>query len=182
MNEQGRAQPGWYPDPSGPPGQQRWWDGTRWTEHLRPPPGAGAPPGAAPSYPPPGAAAPTPPRSGTTNTLIVVLIVLGVLAVLGIGGCVACAALIGEGAEDIGREIERELEREFEEHAITRAEFDSVERGARRATVERLLGRPAETTEIAGETCLHYNREGGSLGDQYELCFAGGRLVSKGSQ
>lgn len=25
----------WYPDPQGPPGQQRWWDGTAWTEHTR---------------------------------------------------------------------------------------------------------------------------------------------------
>ena len=25
---------GWYPDPSGPPGLQRWWDGVRWTEHT----------------------------------------------------------------------------------------------------------------------------------------------------
>ncbi|WP_051016042.1 DUF2510 domain-containing protein [Cellulomonas massiliensis] len=37
--------PGWYPDPQGAP-QARWWDGTRWTEHV----------GAAPAYP--GAAAP----------------------------------------------------------------------------------------------------------------------------
>jgi hypothetical protein len=175
VNEQGRAQPGWYPDPSGPPGQQRWWDGTRWTEHLQPAQGA-APPGPAPGAP--GAA---PPRSGSSNTLVVVLIVLGVLAVLGIGGCVACAALVGEGAEDIGREFERELEREFNENAITQAEFDSVERGSRRETVQRRLGPPAETTEIAGETCLYYNRQGGELGDQFELCFAGGRLVSKSS-
>jgi hypothetical protein len=27
--------PGWYPD-TGNPGQQRWWDGTRWTEHTHP--------------------------------------------------------------------------------------------------------------------------------------------------
>lgn len=26
---------GWYPDPQGPPGQQRWWDGSLWTEHVR---------------------------------------------------------------------------------------------------------------------------------------------------
>jgi hypothetical protein len=25
--------PGWYPDPAGS-AQQRYWDGTRWTEHL----------------------------------------------------------------------------------------------------------------------------------------------------
>jgi uncharacterized RDD family membrane protein YckC len=29
--------PGWYPDPSGQPAQ-RWWDGTRWTEHVGTPP------------------------------------------------------------------------------------------------------------------------------------------------
>lgn len=26
---------GWYPDPAGQPGTQRWWDGARWTEHLQ---------------------------------------------------------------------------------------------------------------------------------------------------
>jgi uncharacterized RDD family membrane protein YckC len=29
--------PGWYPDPSGQ-SAQRWWDGTRWTEHIGTPP------------------------------------------------------------------------------------------------------------------------------------------------
>lgn len=31
------SQPGWYPDPGGS-AAVRWWDGTRWTEHLGPPP------------------------------------------------------------------------------------------------------------------------------------------------
>lgn len=37
--------PGWYPDPSAPH-QERWWDGTAWTEHRRAPEttGFGAPP------------------------------------------------------------------------------------------------------------------------------------------
>jgi uncharacterized RDD family membrane protein YckC len=39
---------GWYPDPSGPPGLRRWWDGVRWTEHTHltamPPPTQVGPP------------------------------------------------------------------------------------------------------------------------------------------
>lgn len=27
-------QPGWYDDPDGTPQRLRWWDGTRWTEHI----------------------------------------------------------------------------------------------------------------------------------------------------
>lgn len=30
------SSPGWYPDPSGRPGQLRWWDGRAWTTSLRP--------------------------------------------------------------------------------------------------------------------------------------------------
>jgi hypothetical protein len=39
--------PGWYADPGGS-GGQRWWDGTRWTEHVHR--AVGAPP-AAPAAP-----------------------------------------------------------------------------------------------------------------------------------
>ena len=28
------TQPGWYWDPKGIPGQFRWWDGERWTDHI----------------------------------------------------------------------------------------------------------------------------------------------------
>jgi hypothetical protein len=163
VNEQGQAQPGWYPDPYGTPGRQRWWDGNRWTEHVQAAPGAAGPPA----------------RSGSSNALVIVLVSLAVLAVLGIGGCVACAALVGEGAEDLGRELERELQRDFDRHAISQAEFDSVERGTRQETVRRRLGPTAETTTFGNETCLHYNRKGGELGDQFQLCFVDGRLVSK---
>lgn len=38
------ASPGWYPD-GAQPGQLRWWDGARWTEHVSSPdPGATAGP------------------------------------------------------------------------------------------------------------------------------------------
>jgi hypothetical protein len=33
---------GWYPDPAGHPGTERWWDGLGWTDHLRPAPPDGA--------------------------------------------------------------------------------------------------------------------------------------------
>ncbi|MFB7298607.1 DUF2510 domain-containing protein [Streptomyces rubiginosohelvolus] len=39
--------PGWYPD-TGAPGLERWWDGTAWTAHTRPP----AAEGSAPHQPP----------------------------------------------------------------------------------------------------------------------------------
>lgn len=30
-----QAAPGWYPDPSGDPARQRFWDGEAWTDHYR---------------------------------------------------------------------------------------------------------------------------------------------------
>jgi uncharacterized RDD family membrane protein YckC len=49
------SQPGWHPDPLPPqPGQPaglRYWDGTRWTEHVAPGQGPGASPPYAAAYP-----------------------------------------------------------------------------------------------------------------------------------
>lgn len=59
--------PGWYDDPAGP-GNERWWDGTQWTESTRPATDQGGIPAAPgpqpdssgpPSEPPPVSAAPT---------------------------------------------------------------------------------------------------------------------------
>lgn len=51
------AIPGWYPDPV-TPGQQRYWDGTQWTENVA------AMPTATPPMPPPGYAPTPPPYTG----------------------------------------------------------------------------------------------------------------------
>lgn len=34
-------EPGWYPDPSGPDGHFRWWDGRKWTDEVRDGPRSG---------------------------------------------------------------------------------------------------------------------------------------------
>lgn len=39
---------GWHPDPSNPNGAVRWWDGSRWTDHVQPV----APPSSWPAGPP----------------------------------------------------------------------------------------------------------------------------------
>ncbi|WDV30695.1 DUF2510 domain-containing protein [Streptomyces sp. AD16] len=58
--------PGWYPDPGHEgdgPRQERWWDGGRWTDSLRPAGGPGAP---APRPRPTGAARPPGPTGSRT--------------------------------------------------------------------------------------------------------------------
>lgn len=40
------SQSGWYPDPSGKPGQFRYWDGAQWSQETTPNPGQNPPPGA----------------------------------------------------------------------------------------------------------------------------------------
>ena len=39
----GQTPPGWYPDPYGTPGLQRWFDGTQWTQSTQPAAGQGTP-------------------------------------------------------------------------------------------------------------------------------------------
>jgi Protein of unknown function (DUF2510) len=41
--------PGWHPDPSGPSGTLRWWDGSAWTAHTHQTAPAGAAPTALPT-------------------------------------------------------------------------------------------------------------------------------------
>ena len=42
----GNPSPGWYPDPSGVPGQFRYWDGSAWSAAIAPTPDGPPPPGA----------------------------------------------------------------------------------------------------------------------------------------
>ncbi|MFF0007241.1 DUF2510 domain-containing protein [Streptomyces tibetensis] len=75
--------PGWYPDPHAPH-QQRWWDGTAWTEHRRPPEALAAPP----------------PGDGTGRTKAVALTAVGaVLLAAIVTGAVALSGGDGSGTE-----------------------------------------------------------------------------------
>lgn len=87
--------PGWYPDPgqtSDGPRAERWWNGSAWTDQVRPAQAAG--PWAPPAYPagaptvPPGV--PGPPRRGP-RTAIAAVVALVVLACIG-GGVYALTA------------------------------------------------------------------------------------------
>ncbi|GHI44409.1 DUF2510 domain-containing protein [Streptomyces albidoflavus] len=98
--------PGWYPDPGHEgdgPRQERWWDGGRWTDSLRPAGGPGAPaPQAAPGW---GRPAPwahgqpyAPPPKSRRTARTVVAAVVGLVVLAGIGGGVY--ALTQDRADD----------------------------------------------------------------------------------
>jgi hypothetical protein len=81
---------GWYPSPEND-GRQRYWDGSRWTEHYAP----GAPQAQLPRQ-----WSPPPQKSNTTrNVLLVILTVF----VLGIGGCMA---LLAGAANEAGESLD----------------------------------------------------------------------------
>lgn len=72
--------PGWYRDPSAPH-VERWWDGTRWTEHMRAPEAPQAPT-AQPGF------APTPGGSGRAKVIALVAAAAVLVAAIVIGAVV----------------------------------------------------------------------------------------------
>ncbi|MGX1116318.1 hypothetical protein RKD37_001681 [Streptomyces ambofaciens] len=117
--------PGWYPDPgqkNDGPATERWWDGTAWTDQVRPAgaEAAGVPPSqppAQPAFPPSGqdtAAGPYPvhpgypgvpaqPPSARRRRLRTGIAVAAAVAVLaGIGGGVYALTDGGSGGDDAG--------------------------------------------------------------------------------
>lgn len=184
------AKAGYYPDPLGS-GRARWWDGANWTHMLGPLVAPDTAKGKA--VPPPtkvcrhcGAQSETfertCPNCGRSYGGISTGALVGIIAAsLVAGGLVlgGCAALIAAGLN--------EVEEEQEEHEITRQQFDAIQPGSTRASVEAALGEPLETEtfdEPGGRvTCLYYPERGedvfAQLSEQFELCFVAGRLDSK---
>lgn len=79
---------GWYPDPEQPL-QQRWWDGSTWTDHRQPAPAPAGPPSAATNPQQAGAtSAVGGDATGSRPRWLLPVAVLGVLAVVAIVGAV----------------------------------------------------------------------------------------------
>ena len=135
-----------------------------------------------PGWTPPAAPAPPPKKeSNLLRNCLIAAVVLLLLTGLAIGGCIA---LIGKGAEEVGDEIEKSQNR----NAITNTQARQLEIGTRRSVVEQRFGPPARTQEgknggLRRDSCIYYNVKGGSIGDQWQLCFEGsgrsGKLRSK---
>lgn len=98
---------GWYPQG----GQERWWDGTAWSDNFRPlgseqatfqpvqQPAYGQPPYGQPAYGTPQPYAVQPVKESHTARNI--LIVFAVLFVLFVGGCIAVVAVVANKANDV---------------------------------------------------------------------------------
>ncbi|MER7698799.1 DUF2510 domain-containing protein [Streptomyces sp. NPDC096095] len=91
--------PGWYPD-TGAPGTERWWDGTAWTAHIRPPAAehAASPQPSAPeafgppSLPLPHQHGPRDEAGGGSRTKVLAITLSGLLV---LGAAVTGAVLLG---------------------------------------------------------------------------------------
>lgn len=175
--------PGWYEDPQ-QQARYRYWDGQKWTGQTSsaasPPTAAQAAPPSPPGTPPPpgGPPAPVPappaPRKGTP---IVIKVALGV--VLGVVLLIAgCALLIGVGVN--------EAQKEEQEHAISRAQYESIKNGTPQSEVEDELGAPADAQDfdvkgLPDSSCIYYHEQDDDLasGAFFQFCFDGGKLSSK---
>jgi hypothetical protein len=99
----GQTPAGWYPDPSGS-GQQRYWDGSQWTEYYAP--GAQSAPGGYPGYgygPAPGYAQPAAPKPpvGPAPNLWWAVPALVVIAIIGAAGTWVTASISGEEVKSV---------------------------------------------------------------------------------
>jgi hypothetical protein len=188
------GQAGWFPDPTGR-AEQRYWNGTAWTDHVvrggaqitDPITGDYAPPTAwaAPVASAPWQATSMPSQPARQERPKWPWVLGGIFAafVLGVGGCVAIVAVAVHNAVE-------HLNAEQRAHAISREQFDAVPLGTSQAAVIQMLGKqPEDTQEFVtkgvlkpgdiNSSCIYYNKKGGSFGDRFQFCFEDDSLRSK---
>jgi hypothetical protein len=186
----GGSPAGWNQDPYGRH-EQRYFDGTSWTEHVSdfgvqgvdPPGGAPAPPRA----PTPTYQAPVRQQRMTPKKKVrwpwVLLGIFGVM-VIGVGGC---AVLVGVGVNEAVKSFNEEQRR----HAISQTQSDAVALGTPRDTVISTLGKQPENTQSfsseasnvkISSSCVYYWQSNRTFGHWYQFCFDGtGNLLTKNS-
>lgn len=171
----------WFPDPTGR-NEQRYWDGTVWTDHVARG-GVQSTDVIAGDYAPPMRGATVPPMRRKKPKWPWVLGGIGAAFVVLVGGCAVIVSVAINSAVNT-------LNAEQRAHAISKQQFDAVPLGASQGDVIRTLGKPPENTQefvnkgvlSAGDvnsSCIYYNKEGGGFGPRYQLCFQGDGLQSK---
>jgi hypothetical protein len=169
---------GWNTDPYGRH-EQRYFDGSGWTEHVSDQGVQGVdPPGGAPAPPLP----PRPPYQAPMVQQQIapkkarwpwVLLGVFVFMVLGFVGCVA---LVSVGVNEVADSITEAQEK----HAISQTQFDSIQIGTPKAEVLAALSKePTDTTTFQSEAgdvqiqsdCIYYWESGETFGNWYQFCF-----------
>ena len=179
---------GWYRDPTGH-SEHRYWDGDAWTEHVARA-GEQSTDSISGDYAPPEATNPWQQPAPATASSVRrtrwpwVLAAIGAAFVLGIGGCTTILVLAV-------RDAANELSAAQRHHAISQAQFDSVQLGETKAEViaklgkqpqssQELLRKDAVNADEIRSSCIYYNKIDGQFGDRYQFCFEQGVLKSKG--
>lgn len=116
---------GWYDDPE-QPGQQRYWDGTAWTENRAPTTAPTPAPPSAPAPPP----ATAPPASSSNRVVWIIVAVLGVIAVLVVVAILA-VTFFGDSTTDVVEEnlpaaLESNYSAQGLEVTVSKVDCDSI--------------------------------------------------------
>jgi hypothetical protein len=172
---------GWYADPMRR-ADQRYWDGTAWTDHVSRAGVQGTDPVGATSTQPTTTAVQQRAQQKKPKWPWILGGILGAFILVG-GGC---AVLLGVAVNN----AVNNLNAEQRAHAISAAQFGAVPLGTSEPQVIQTLGKQPEdkqqfvskgilTQQDLTSSCIYYNKNGGGFGPRYQFCFTNGALTAK---